>query len=225
MVPVKLFETNLAYVQAMRQLDAEVATTPTLVAASFVSSLYFPATALGRFFAREPDGDTIVAELISRQTDVHTAGRTLARRELYESQAMRNLAALGQPHDQAADYHVFPSEIKTVLGSVLEMLVTQQAVQVAITAEVLPLVFQCKNSEVLVDIRANYPYQRIQGMLITEEPCTSAQFVAEFDRLWASPNTISDQTVVAALVTESLTDWVTTGTLRADRWPDMMHSR
>lgn len=219
-MPVDVFATNASYVSAMRELDLEPAVTPTLVAASFISSLHFPASAIRRYFAPHPDGAQIADELLERQRAT-TWGVQARRRELYEAQALRNLVMMGRPHDQEPSYHVPPSEIRAVLGNLRSHLMTEQGFELAITPEVLPLIFQCKNTTVLVDIRTNYAYQTIQGLRITDEPDALARFSSEFERLWNAPDTICDQSTVLDLISLSLEDWESTGRLGTGRWPDM----
>ena len=131
---------------------------------------------------------------------------------------------LGRPHEQESGYHILPSEIKAVLRTLRDLVAQGDDFELAVTAEILPLIFQCKNGTVLIDIRANYPYQTIQGLRITGEPATVAKFASEFERLWHASGTISDQAAVHHLLSLSLVDWEQTGRLRSGRWPAMWNS-
>jgi hypothetical protein len=221
-MPVEVLRTNAEYVAALHKMELDRPEEPLCSATSFLSSVYFPESALERFFRGEEEGKLMLELLLERQAHVRKA-RT-QRREIYESQALTNLVISGKPHDQNFDYHVTPGELSETLEVLLETMGRDDPTLIGVTREVLPLVFQIKGGDVLVDIRTNYHYQGIQGLLLTGETEALESFLDEFERLWSADETLSDQADLRARLEASLAGWKDAGTLSQARWPTMKTS-
>jgi hypothetical protein len=220
-MPVTVFRSNLAYVKAMHSVDTGFAGQTTRSAASFLSSIYFPQSSLARYFTVHASGHEIVELLLERKRVVIERAAHNPRREIYEASALQHLILQGRPHDQNKSYFLTPREITATLRALLQVLVSEAPIEVAVTRQVLPLVFLLKAENILIDIGPNYSYQGIQGLLISGESHASDQMRSEFENIWSSPDTISNQMEVRRLVELSLQDWETTGALATDRWPNM----
>lgn len=213
---VGIYTSNADYVSALHEFDTAANAAPFLSVASFLSSVYFPESALVRFFRGHEREDEIVGNLLARQN--HVRASESERREIYEARALRDLIVRGEPHEQETSYHISPRELFTTLRALVEVIESDRPVEVGITSEIVPMVFCINREEVLIDVRVNHPYQTIQGMRISDDALARDAFVVEFERLWNAKNTLTDQREILARIRGSLSDWESGDPLAAEHW-------
>lgn len=175
-------------------------------ASSFLSSTYFSEKAIRRFYdtphTRAPDA---CEALLLRRSLATAPSSSVRRMELYESEAFTSILSQGVVHGQESAYRSRPSEIREVLETVLDRLRAPNPLEIAITTEVLPLVFAIYSpATVVIDIRTNYLYQRLQGLLLENEMDAIAVFTAEFTRLWDEAISTASSTTIIEWLQESL---------------------
>ena len=196
---------------------------PICIASSFLSSIYFPPSSLRRFYGGTGDDHSRACDILLTRRDVAIQRRSaVARQELYEVDALRNMMVQGLVHEQESNYRIRPSELQRTLKSLLEWLASAP-LEIALTTEVLPLVFTLATpSDVLIDIRANYLYQRIQGIHIHGDPRAFEILSSDFERLWATAAVGS--AAARDLLARGLTQWQSGQEVDLSDWPRMRTS-
>lgn len=224
-MPIAVINNPADYVRALLEIE-RTTSGPLLFAASFVSSIYFPEPAIRRFYGdHNADCAGAAGMLIDRQRCAVSRRHSLPRRELYEAQAFTSLLTLGIVHEQETRFRATPTEIKAVLRNIIEWSQAVGHCEIGITTEVLPLVFTLASPDtILIDIRTNYLYQRIQGIELRGEGAAFDAFRTEFDRLWASAITNRSTPSLQTLIETSLKQWEMGHDINIAMWPEMRHT-
>ncbi len=178
----------------------------TLVASTFLGSHLFSKDAILRFFSSDkaegvnPVG---VADLLwHRRGLIHKNMAAVSYSELYELNALEGLVTGGQIHAGHPGYRVTPREAAGCLDTLCLLLSKHPLYHVAFTTKGLPYVFTVKkNRSVTVDVTRNFCEQLVQGLHIVDNDPIDA-FTEEYQRIWCSRSTISDQGDVLHLVRE-----------------------
>lgn len=217
----KVIRTPAQYVEALLQKE-RTAAGPLCFASSFISSIYFSEEAIRRFYgASSDDHSSACNTLLKRRSIAISSSVHIQRREIYESAAFMKFLSEGTVHAQDSKYRSLPSEIETVLRSLLHWATGLGTLQIAVTTEILPVVFAIYSpTETIVDIRTNYLYQRIQGFSIDDAKSTAA-FVEEFERLWEGALTEMTSEDVLTLIAENLRQWQNKEPVELLKWPRM----
>lgn len=176
----------------------------TCVASSFLSSHLFSKSAFLRFFQQEIPNETECQksseELWMRAKKVRANIKRVSYREVYEMDAFKEFCYSGIVHRQTPNFRSTPKEILLVLDQMLNLLRECPKYEIAFCREVLPFVFIVKKEYcVTIDVRNNFGYQRIQGLVIDDTKAT-ARFYQEFERVWQDQGTISKKEEVISLI-------------------------
>lgn len=219
-----VIKTPVEYVRTLLEKE-ERSMGPLCFASSFISSIHFSEDSIRRFYAVYKDEHAAAcAALIQRRALARQRASRVQRREIYESSAFTKFLANGTVHTQDSAYRSRPSEIENVLTEILRWADELNTLHIAITTEVLPVVFTIYSpTETIVDIRTNYLYQKIQGFRIEDLVVTSA-FQEEFERLWNSAVAEIQPSDVIDLLNESLAQWRAGDAIDLSKWPQMRHS-
>jgi len=220
---VKIFTDGLGYVKALYDIEEQATKGPITFTSSFLSSIYFPKHTIERFYSNSPTDEMESCEtLVKRQQIVLDHLNKIPRKEIYEAEVFTKILSQGIVHEQEPSYRVCPSELRETLKNILQLLIKYPSFEIAITSEVLPMVFTLvPPSTVIIDIRINYTYQKIQGQLIEGDEAIFQVFTDEFSRLWESPRTISKKQSIIDLLTKSLDQWDKGENIDLSCWPTM----
>lgn len=220
-IPFKVIKTPEEYVGALLEKEESFGG-PLCFASSFISSIYFSEDAIRRFYAGGPgDHGAACATLLRRRQLARLRGDRTARREVYEAAAFTKFLADGTVHVQDSAYRNRPSEIESVVTEILHWVHERQTLRIAVTTEVLPIVFAIYSpADTVVDIRTNYLYQRIQGFEIKSTGATAA-FQEEFERLWDEAITQMSTDDVMSLLAANLQQWREGSQIDLSQWPRM----
>jgi hypothetical protein len=140
-----------------------------------------------RFFegdrASAPDASALAGILWDRRKLIAKRGRRSPYVELYEMDALDALCATGLVHAHLPAFRATRAEVRQVLGRLLTLLQSRPMYAVGFCREKLPFPFVLRGRDLLtVDVPLNYPYQRIQGLVIRDEQVCK-DFSTEFRRL------------------------------------------
>ncbi len=217
----RVIRTPKQYVEALLQKE-RVAAGPLCFASSFISSIYFNEEAIRRFYGASSDDHSSACDtLLKRRSVAISNSAHVQRREIYESAAFTRFLVDGTVHAQDSKYRSRPSEIEAVLRSLLHWAADLGTLQIAVTTEILPVVFAIYSpTETIVDIRTNYLYQRIQGFVIDNAESTAA-FEEEFERLWEGALSEMASEDILALIAENLCQWQSNKQIDLSKWPRM----
>jgi hypothetical protein len=228
---IRLLRNNADYVAAMYATELEQAFDSSITSvSSFLSSVYFADETLVRFFANARDGNQIAAHLVERKCFVRRMIRsytTYRRTEVYEVDAISRLIRQGRPHEQERAFHLLPSEIEGVLETMLELLSANSGIQISFTRKVVPLdyiVFGNSSHDVLIDIRANYDYQTIQGLHVTDDPDLATSLRHDAELLNVDATTIGDQATIRNLIQQGIAEWRDGKPDQLTYWPEMLRT-
>lgn len=199
---IRIIRTMREYVKHIDHIEQGAINT--LVASSFLSSHLFSKSIVIRFFERDLGGNQparIAAnDLWQRRKNIHTNMRNVPYKEIYEIDALEEFCKNGIIHRQAPNFRATPKEIIEVLQTIVSLLRKLPLYEVAFCREVLPFVFIIKTGKVLtIDVRNNFGYQRIQGLLINDDHIL-AEFEKEFWRIWKDDSTLSNSSKVISLI-------------------------
>lgn len=221
---VFVYKQNYEYVSKLLEIEKK---SPKIIfsALSFISSVYFPEKTINKFYRKiDPEKEKIGSLLSDRKKIRNKSLRKMARKEIYEASAFTSIIEQGIAHEQDSSFRVFPFEIIDTLKEIQKQLQKYDAFEIAITREVLPFVFLLTPSNtVLLDVRSNYEYQQIQGILIRDKN-TYSSFKDEFYRIWLSPNTINSKEYILNLIKDSINDWVSGSSIDLSKWPSMLNT-
>jgi hypothetical protein len=220
---VQILGSSAEQVQAVEAAEKQHISGDLLMCSSYLSSVYFPDSAIQRYFGRGGGNEVLVGRRLAERRETWRATLPIGRRELYEAEAFTALIQDGIVHAQEPAFRLRPSEIVDTLTQVVSILDGYAKVQIAITSQVVPIVFVVASDLTVVDIRANYAYQPIQSILIRGQHA-ARQFTEAFDTLWHSTDTISDKYQVRSLLASAVSQWSTNGRLSVADWPLMRRS-
>lgn len=203
---IHIFRTMNEYIKHIDDIEQD--SIPTLVASSFLSSHLFSKSIVLRFFERDLGSKQAARkaanDLWHRSKKIHTNMRKVQYKEIYEIDAIEEFCKSGIVHRQVSNLRATPKEITEVLQAIISLLQDLPLYEVAFCQEVLPFVFIIKTGRGLtVDVRNNFGYQRIQGLLI-EDAHIIADFEKEFCRIWNESSTLSDRSQVISLIEDKI---------------------
>ncbi|MBU4311460.1 MAG: hypothetical protein L6406_08145 [Desulfobacterales bacterium] len=203
---IHIFRTMNEYVKHINDIEQDGIAT--LVASSFLSSHLFSKSIIMRFFERDLGSKQAAREaandLWKRSKRTHTNIRKVQHKEIYEIDAIEEFCKSGIVHRQVPNFRATPKEIIEVLQTMVSLLQNLPLYGVAFCREVLPFVFIVKTGKTLtIDVRNNFGYQRIQGLLI-EDAHIVAEFEKEFWRIWNESSTLSDRSQVIAFIEDKI---------------------
>lgn len=199
---IHIFRTINEYVKYIDDIEQDGVAT--FVASSFLSSHLFSKSTVLRFFGRDlgskQASKVLTNDLWQRRKRIHTNMRKVPYKEIYEVDAIEEFCKSGIVHKQLPGFRATPKEITEVLKNVISLLRDRPLYEVAFCREVLPFVFIIKTGKGLtIDVRNNFGYQRIQGLLIQDEHIV-AEFEKEFWRIWNDDSTLSDRSQIISLI-------------------------
>lgn len=218
---LKVIRTPTQYVETLLHKE-KTAVGPLCFASSFISSIYFSEEAIRQFYMASSDDHLSACNTLLKRRSIAISNSVhIQRREIYESAAFMKFLSEGTVHAQDSMYRSRPSEIETVLRSLLNWATDLGTLKIAVTTEILPVVFAIYSpAETIVDIRTNYLYQQIQGFSIDDAKSTAA-FVEEFERLWEGALAEMTSDDVLTLIAENLSQWQNNESVELSKWPRM----
>ncbi len=219
---IRLIPNMLDYVTQITDLEENSGNTPIYSMLSFISSFHFPEFAISRYFRNE-DVAGVATNLISRRMKFLQHRATVERLEILEIDAIANLLRVGMPHASENNYRSFPSEIDSVLNSLIDSLKNYENYKLAFTIERIPFVFHVCN-DVIIDVKQNYNYQKIQGFHIKKESNLRKDIILFFEQQWTSSNTISDRSDVLDLLCKVREIWQSGKMKELEFLPNMIES-
>lgn len=205
---VRIIHTLDDYVRHITELESNSRTT--MIASSFISSHLFDKATVARFFARDRavavHARPITDSLWLRRRRIRGHLLNSSYFELFEMDALLEFCRSGIVHRQDPTFSATPKEIVRVLQCLIDLLLTYESYQVGLCREVLPFIFILKRGEmVTLDVRNNFGYQRIQG-LVLEDKDIAEEFEVEFWRIWNDGVTISEKGDVLKLLQDLIAD-------------------
>ena len=217
---IRIFRTVSEYVSHIQL--AEDHCTRTQFASSYLPSHLFSKATVSRYFEQDIGKSggfgTIASNIWQRRKKIHTNMRHAVYREIYEVEAFEQFCTKGIIHRQEPGFRATPKEIVDALTTLRDLLGRLPYYAVALTREVLPFVFMVKEgSGLTIDVRNNFGYQRIQGMLI-DDAGICAEFESEFNRLWAEAPGADDRQHLVSVIDKRIADMSDSGILFGDRW-------
>ena len=221
---VSVYKKNYEYVSKL--LDIEKQSPINIYSAlSFISSVYYPDQTINRFYRKiDHEKEKIGSLLCDRKKIRNESLERMARKEVYEASAFTNIIGQGVAHEQDLSFRVFPFEIIETLKEIHCQLKRYDNFEIAITREVLPFIFLLTPpNTVLLDVRSNYEYQLLQGILIKDMRAYSV-VKEEFDRIWSSQDTITSKEHILNLIDNSINDWVKGKSIDLSKWPSMLNT-
>lgn len=203
---ISVFRTSKDYVDHITDLEED--NVETLVASSYLASHLFTKSAVLRYFGQELNTNEevkgIADSLWRRRKIIRTNVKTSKYSEIYEIEAFDNFCNDAMVHKQAPHFRATPNEVKSVLQTILDLMKHFPNYQIGFCQEILPFVFIIKvNCSLTIDVRNNFGYQRIQGLLIDDKQIV-ADFEKEFHRIWQEPSSICERNQVLQLVESKL---------------------
>lgn len=204
---IHIFRTMNEYVKHINDIEQDGIAT--LMASSSLSSHLFSKSMLIRFLERCLRNKQIARkaanDLWKRSKRIHMNIRKVQYKEIYEIDAIEEFCKSGIVHRQVPNFRATPKEIIEVLHTMVSLLQDLPLYGVAFSREVLPFVFIVKTGKALtIDVRNNFGYQRIQGLLI-EDTHIVFEFEKEFWRIWNESSTLSDISQVIAFIKDKIT--------------------
>jgi len=222
MPTVRVYPSSEKYVDKL--LNIENANPDRLYSAlSFLSSLYFPDNTILKFYKKIDDSKLSIADVLLKRKRKRTENIfNLERKEIYEATAFTGIIEQGIVHNQDTSFRISPIEIISTLKEIILQLETCQKFEIAITREIMPFVYLLSPPiTVLIDVRSNYEYQQIQGILI-EDSSPYEMFYSDFQRIWASENTINSKDYIIQLIKDNILEWEFGRSINLDKWPKMI---
>ena len=204
---VHILRTVQEYIKHIESV--EETSIPTLVASSYLSSHLFSKNILIRYFSYElKNGNLshkIADNLWQRRKQIHSNIKFSKYYEIYEVEMFEEFCEKGLVHSQNPKLTATPKEIIEVISNMLYMLHKYPLYNIGFCKEVLPFIFIVKKSQsVTIDVRNNFAYQQIQG-LVMEENNAIREFETEFWRIWNEPSTITKKENVISYLDTKLT--------------------
>jgi hypothetical protein len=218
----RVYKNSKEYVDKL--LSIEEANSNCLFSAlSFLSSLYFPDNTIRKFYNKIDNSKLSIADvLLERKRKRNKNIINLERKEIYEITAFTGIIEQGIVHGQDTSFRISPIEIVSTLREITQQLETCPNFEIAITREIMPFVYLLSPPKtVLIDVRSNYEYQQIQGILI-EDSSPFETFYSEFQRIWASENTINSKDYIMQLIKDNILEWECGRSINLDKWPKMI---
>ncbi len=173
---IHIFRTMNSFIQHIDTIEQE--NSETLFAYSYLSSHFFAKTILLRYFERDLKDKNQARDaadnLWKRSKRIHSNLKSVPYREIYELDALEEFCKNGVVHRQTPTFKVTPKETISVLQAMVALLNDSPLYEVAFCREMLPFVFIVKPGQGLtIDVRNNFSYQRIQGLLIKNDEIVS----------------------------------------------------
>ncbi len=224
---VTVYTDSTSFIQALYDLEFAETKGPVRLVSSYLSSVYFPPSFIERYYASSStDPGDSAKVLIKRQKLALERLSTIPRREIYEAEAFTKLLSQGIVHEQETSFRIRPIDLQNTFNNLIHLLGTFPTYEIAITSQVIPMVYLLTPPDkILIDIRANYTYQKIQGQLIEGETDAYKGYADEFESLWNSPLTISAQDKVRSLLTKSINLWDRGENIDLAFWPTMQKTQ
>lgn len=194
---VRVIQSMAEYVDCLNAL--EDSRTDTIALLSFLSSHLVEKNALIRFFSTDSevsDADKISDSLWERSRKIRVNLRHAPYFEIYNRHYMEELSRTGIVHEHIQSFRLTPKEIIGTFNGLIKKLKDNSNYNVGLCQEVPAFDFIVKQGRGLVlDVRKNYSYQKIQGIMIDENH-VETEFCDEFWRLWHAEHTITDKAEV-----------------------------
>jgi len=180
----------------------------TFVASSFLPSHLFSKSTVLRYFKTDlgnKEAATAAANALwHRRKHIHMNMNKLPYREIWEINAFEDFCNKGITHRENPSFKATPKEIIQVLQNTSLLLAEFPEYELALCREVLPFVFTVKvGLNLTIDVRNNFGYQRIQGMVI-DDPQIMEEFEREFWRIWKEDTTLFDKEQISAILKERI---------------------
>lgn len=214
---IKIFHAvgeYVSHIEAIEELCSQ-----TLVATSYLPSHLFQKDTIARYFALQSSDKKqsrqIAESLWRRGQRIHACSKSANYHEIYEWEAFECFCNRGIVHRQESAFRVTPKEVVGALRNLRKLVVGSSCYRVAFTKEVLPFVFIIKEAGgVTIDVRNNFGYQRIQGMLLDDQEIY-VEFESEFHRLWSEAE-LRDPKAILDLIEKKIANVTDSGTQFGD---------
>jgi hypothetical protein len=207
-VSTRVLKNNSVYVRASRWLQYQAqGSTPLLTATAYLPARYFPDSAIRRFFG------TLDLEAARTADEVQTSARYAlgsgpTRYLLLEARALLAVISEGIVHLHDPSFRLRPSEILHVLDKLIIDVEQSESLYFSVTPECLPFVFSLvPPSHALIDVRENYVYQRVNGILLRGEPDAVRVLEGDFWRLFHAPTALTDRAKLADVLRRAVAHW------------------